>query len=160
MFRDRLTSRSGQSGSSRRHVESWASSRSSFLVLAMRTSSQRQSMQLSLRTFVSRAFDAAARQRHVVQGRALRRLWRPKSALISVEVQNLPARRMFLLFTMHTFKVSLCITERARDLKQAQVAHNPYALRTPTNTSSGGPALLSNLGASTYAPAAELAFWR
>ena len=50
-------------------VGSWASSRSSFLVLAMRTSSQRQSMQLSLRTFVSRAFDAAARQRHVVQGR-------------------------------------------------------------------------------------------
>jgi hypothetical protein len=57
--RDRLTTRSGRSGSSRWHVGSWASSRSSFLVLAMRTSSQIQSMQLSLRTLVLRAFDAA-----------------------------------------------------------------------------------------------------
>ena len=48
-----------ESGSSQRHVGSWASSRLSFPALAMRTPSQRKSMRHSLRTSVSRAFDAA-----------------------------------------------------------------------------------------------------
>jgi hypothetical protein len=42
-------------------IGSSASSPSSFLLLAMRTSSQRQSVQLSLRTLGSRAFDVADR---------------------------------------------------------------------------------------------------
>jgi hypothetical protein len=43
------------------------------------------------------------------------------AALKSIKVQNLPGCRMFLLFTMYTFKVSLFITKCTYDLKQVQI---------------------------------------